>query len=96
MKDHNCVEEPCRHCGPGTPGEGRDGVNACPMGCADKPQVTNWYVTVFALYNGRPYTTKVVASGRSTVPGIIKVAEKQCADNHGLKDIPTLTIVGII
>jgi hypothetical protein len=62
----------------------------------DEPLVTQWYVTVFALHDGAPYSTLVVADGRSTVPGIIEVAEKQCADDHCLDCVPTLSVAAIV
>ena len=94
-------EKACLHYGPGTLGEGRDGANACPMGCADKheknePQVTGWYTTVFALYDGKPYTTVVATTGRSTTQDIIGAARRQCAEDHQLIHIPALVIAAII
>lgn len=62
----------------------------------DEPLVTQWYVTVFALHDGAPYSTLVVVNGRSTVDGIIEAAERQCADDHCLNHVPTLAIAAIV
>jgi hypothetical protein len=94
-------EKACPYCGLGTLGEGRDGANACPMGCADKhgknePQVTGWYTTVFALYDGKPYTTVVAVTGKSTTQDIVEAARRQCAEDYHLIHIPALVIAAII
>ena len=59
----------------------RDG----PEKSADEPQVTNYYVTAFCLYEDdlQPYTTSVVSNSRDSVQDIMDKVQRQCDEDNG-------------